>query len=76
MISRIHSSEVWCWMMNSSSSWCSGSLSGCWADEQPVELEVAGVGPAAAQVAGDALLDAARRFSSASLSSASSSSRR
>ena len=26
-----HSSEVWCWTMNSSSSWCSGLLRGCWA---------------------------------------------
>src|SRR4051794_25130537 len=24
-----HSSEVWCWRMNSSSSWCSGTLTGC-----------------------------------------------
>ena len=26
-----HSSVVWCWMMNSISSWCSGALTGCWA---------------------------------------------
>ena len=26
-----HSSVVWCWMMNSISSWCSGVLTGCWA---------------------------------------------
>ena len=27
-----HSSETWCWMMNSSSSWCGGSESGFCAD--------------------------------------------
>ncbi len=31
MSSLSHSSEVWCWMMKSSSSCCGGSLSGCWA---------------------------------------------
>ena len=30
-ISLSHSSEVWCWMMKSSSSCWGGSLSGCWA---------------------------------------------
>ena len=47
-MSFIHSSEVWCWMMNSISSWCDerGLLRG----EQAVEAEVAAVGGVGGQV--------------------------
>ena len=40
--------------MNSSSSCCGGSLSGCWADEQQVEPQVVAVRHLRAEVALDA----------------------
>jgi hypothetical protein len=41
--SFIHSSEVWCWMMNSSSSWASTGVLG---PEDAVEVQVVAVGHA------------------------------
>ena len=38
-----HSSVVWCWTMNSISSWWGGSLSGRWVGEEVLEAEVRGV---------------------------------
>ena len=59
MSSLSHSSEVWCWMMKSSSSCWGGSLSGCWALRQRVEPQVVAVGHLAREVALDALLEVA-----------------
>ena len=62
--SFIQSSEVWCWMMNSISSWRAGAppdpdrrlLRG----EQLVEAQVAGVGQAVGEVGDDARFEIAR----------------
>ena len=59
IISFSHSSEVWCWMMKSSSSCCGGSLHGCWAESRSVEAQVVAVGHRSSEVLLDAFFDRA-----------------
>ena len=54
-----HSSVVWCWTMNSSSSWCSGREIGRCALQQRGQVEVAAVAHAVAEVGDDGCLDRA-----------------
>ena len=51
------SSVVWCWMMNSSSSCCGGTLKGCWAARSWSSAEVVAVGQGAGEVAAHLGLD-------------------
>ena len=44
IISFIHSSATWCWMMNSISSWCGGSRQRLLRGRAAVQLQVAAVG--------------------------------